>query len=166
MGDTSFGMRLRIAREKAGLKQSDVCETLGIPKVQTLSAYERGVNNPPIEVLKELSVQYGVSVDSLLFGENNLPTPKKTTEEYVRLLVEAAVHLDMEFVTKEDPFGGVSKYYLDLNGLGFQDFGQFVSRWSVLRELVANKTLSKEEYASVLLQRLEQLKLVPQDKEL
>lgn len=164
MGDTSFGMRLRMARERAGLKQSDVCETLGIQKVQTLSAYERGVNNPPIEVLKELSLQYGVSVDSLLFGENNLPAPKKTTEEYVRLLVEAAVHLDMEFVVKEDALGVNTKYYLDMNSLGFQDFGQFVSRWSTLRTLAENGTLSKEEYASVLLQRLGQLKLVPRER--
>lgn len=164
MGDTALGMRLRMAREKAGLKQADVCEAMGIQKVQTLSAYERGVNNPPLEVLKELSQRYGVSLDSLVFGESQQPAPKRTTEEYVRLLVEAAVHLDMEFVTKEEPYNGISKYYLDLNRVEFENFGDFVARWSVLRQLVDNGTLSFAEYVSVLMQRLADLQLKPVQK--
>jgi len=164
MGDTALGMRLRMAREKAGLKQADVCEAMGIQKVQTLSAYERGVNNPPLEVLKELSQRYGVSLDSLVFGESQQPAPKRTTEEYVRLLVEAAVHLDMEFVTKEEPYSGISKYFLDLNRVEFENFGDFVARWSVLRQLVDNGTLSFAEYVSVLMQRLADLQLKPVQK--
>lgn len=161
MADVALGMRLRMAREKAGLKQADVCEEMGIQKVQTLSAYERGVNNPPIEVLKELSMRYGVSIDSLVFGESALPAPKKTTEEYVRLLVEAAVHLNLDFVTKEEAYSGVRNHYLDLNAIGFENFDSFVDKWSVLRALTDNGTLSMEEYEAVLMQRLASLKLNP-----
>ena len=55
MGNSEFGARLKKAREDAGKKQVEVCNIIGIPKVQTLSAYERGVNFPPIETLKKLA---------------------------------------------------------------------------------------------------------------
>ena len=134
-------------------------------KVQTLSAYERGVNNPPIEILKELSLQYGVTIDSLVFGENVSPSKRKTTEEYVRQLVESAVFLDLDFIVREDPYGAQNKYYLDMNVFPFEAFDAFVEKWVTLEELQDNGTITTEEYEQLLMARLCSLKLIPKKEE-
>ncbi|MFM8943918.1 MAG: helix-turn-helix domain-containing protein [Actinomycetota bacterium] len=61
----TFGQRLREARLRAGLSQSDVEETSGIPKAR-LSRYENGHVAPSIQTLERLAVALGVSEASLL----------------------------------------------------------------------------------------------------
>lgn len=63
--DRTFGQRLREARVKAGMSQSDVEEISGIPKAR-LSRYENGHVAPSIQTLERLAVALGVSEASLL----------------------------------------------------------------------------------------------------
>lgn len=56
---------LKEARIKAGLTQSDVSEALGYTTPQFISNWERGVSQPPIDVLKKIARLYKVSDEEL-----------------------------------------------------------------------------------------------------
>ena len=63
--ERTFGQRLREARIRAGMSQSDVEEISGIPKAR-LSRYENGHVAPSIQTLERLAAALGVSEASLL----------------------------------------------------------------------------------------------------
>lgn len=60
-----LGARIRLQREKRGLKQNDVAHALQISP-QAVSKWERGENSPDIILLVPLAKLLGVSVDWLL----------------------------------------------------------------------------------------------------
>jgi transcriptional regulator with XRE-family HTH domain len=64
----TFGQRLREARIRAGLSQSDLEERSGIPKAR-LSRYENGHVSPSIHTLERLARALEVSEASLLGDE-------------------------------------------------------------------------------------------------
>lgn len=74
-----IGNRLREARERKNLKQTQVMAKTGINN-KTLSGYEKGVSEPDLETLRILSELYGVSVD-WLSGKD------KTKEDHRRDLI-------------------------------------------------------------------------------
>lgn len=57
--------RLRIARENADLKQTDVAKLTNINN-KTLSGYENGVSNPDPDTIATLAQLYKVTTDYLL----------------------------------------------------------------------------------------------------
>ncbi|HUW62770.1 MAG TPA: helix-turn-helix domain-containing protein [Candidatus Bathyarchaeia archaeon] len=63
-----LGNRIRARREKLGLKQQDVANSLGISP-QAVSKWERGENAPDITVLEPLARLLGVSADWLLSAQ-------------------------------------------------------------------------------------------------
>ena len=63
--ETTFGQRLRHARQEAGLSQSELEIRSGIPKAR-LSRYENGHVLPSIGTLGKLSKALGVSEANLL----------------------------------------------------------------------------------------------------
>lgn len=65
MADVTFGQRLREARIKAGLSQSDLERRSGIPKT-TLSRYENDRILPSIHTLHTLAYSLGVTEGSLI----------------------------------------------------------------------------------------------------
>lgn len=65
---TSLGDRLKIARQKRGLKQVDVRERTSINN-KTLSGYENNVSEPDRNTLIVLAKLYEVSYEWLLTGE-------------------------------------------------------------------------------------------------
>ena len=62
-----LGRKLKEARNAAKLSQERVAEVIG-SHVVTISKYERGVQDPNTELLREMARLYGVSVDWLLTG--------------------------------------------------------------------------------------------------
>lgn len=70
--------RLRIAREFAGLDQSDIADELGIGRV-AISNYERGVTEPKKLVINAWAVVTDVDVEWIKTGElpNLRPTDYK-----------------------------------------------------------------------------------------
>ena len=159
MGNTELGSRLKQAREQSGMKQSEVCESAGIPKVQTLSAYERGVNSPPLETLKNLARLFGVSTDWLLFGECCAPMKEKTPHEYVAQLVYAADHLKMSFQHEYLPGSFDHIVTLNLFSSPYKEMDSFVEKWERLRELLDKKIIEQHEYDELMKQRLNTLVL-------
>ncbi len=65
LGD--LGRRIRLRREKRGLKQSDIAHALQI-SAQAVSKWERGENAPDIAVLVDLARLLEVSTDWILGG--------------------------------------------------------------------------------------------------
>ena len=70
-----FGDRLRDARERLDLKQTDVASATGINN-KILSGYERNISQPSLENLKTLCEYYNISSDEILECH-----PKKRNEE-------------------------------------------------------------------------------------
>lgn len=81
-----FGNRLREARLKAGLSQSELEELSGIPKAR-LSRYENGHVEPSIQTLARLSSALNVSEASLLGN------PHTVMEPFFNTLTERGVTL-------------------------------------------------------------------------
>jgi transcriptional regulator with XRE-family HTH domain len=71
-----LGEKLRQIREAFGLSQTGMVERLGNPEGilgTSISAYERGVREPPLLVLLEYARLAHVSVDMLIDDELDLP---------------------------------------------------------------------------------------------
>ena len=67
-----LGRRLKEARNTAELSQEQVAEVIG-SHVVTVSKYERGVQDPNTQLLRDMARLYGVSVDWLLTGGQGDP---------------------------------------------------------------------------------------------
>lgn len=78
-----IGDRLREARERKNLKQTQVKSRTGINN-KTLSGYENGVSEPDLETLRILADLYEVSVDWLT-GRTDNPTEIVTDESKERI---------------------------------------------------------------------------------
>ena len=59
---------LKRKRQEVGLTQSQVAEKLGYSSPQFVSNWERGLANPPVFILKNLTKLYRVSPDEM-FGK-------------------------------------------------------------------------------------------------
>ncbi|MEA0563316.1 helix-turn-helix domain-containing protein [Lysinibacillus irui] len=77
---STLGDRLRIARQKSGLRQTQVKERTNINN-KTLSGYENNVSEPDMNTLTVLTELYGVSYEWLLTGEGEMTvnTTKKSS---------------------------------------------------------------------------------------
>lgn len=71
----TVGERLRIARDRKGVKQTKVSKDTGINN-KTLSGYERNISEPDLDTIKILADYYNISLDFLL-GKTNEITPYK-----------------------------------------------------------------------------------------
>ena len=60
----SFGTNLQYLRKKKGMTQEALAETLDVSR-QTVSKWENGVTLPDIQLLPELSILLGASIDAL-----------------------------------------------------------------------------------------------------
>lgn len=142
---------MKYARERTKLKQKEVCDSIGIPKVQTLSAYERGVNSPPIETLKKLSQLYHVSIDWIVCGEEFREITGLGKADLIENLFNAANSLGLDIGPElnydNEPTG---KYVIWLQNDKLRGFNSLVGdliRLYSLREILSSddcKTLVKK----------------------
>ena len=64
-GQTKFNIRLKAARNFYGLTQEEASAALHICR-STYAYYETGKTEPPLEILRDIAIFYGVSADYLL----------------------------------------------------------------------------------------------------
>ena len=64
MGDR-FNENLKMARERKGLSQKDIAESIGVAK-STYSLYESGNREPNVQTIKKIADILSVSADELL----------------------------------------------------------------------------------------------------
>lgn len=75
--ENTYGIAIRAARKRAGLRQKDVADALGMTS-QGIHRYERGGASPPLDKLVTMARMFGVSVDGLLGLEQPSWTLQKT----------------------------------------------------------------------------------------
>ncbi|AVK98889.1 helix-turn-helix transcriptional regulator [Lysinibacillus sphaericus] len=80
----TLGDRLRIARQKSGLKQTQVKERTNINN-KTLSGYENNVSEPDMNTLATLTELYEVSYKWLLTGEGEMNIPRQIEKKVSNL---------------------------------------------------------------------------------
>lgn len=87
-----IGHNLKKYREDKALSQSDVAGKLFVTR-QCVSKWEKGVTQPDVEMLKKLSILYGVSIDALVADnyEQPEPIPEKKDKNLTGLIINAAV---------------------------------------------------------------------------
>ena len=61
----TLGLRIRAAREHAGLEQGELAERAGVAR-GTLGAAERGQRTPPLDTLESIAKALQVSASALL----------------------------------------------------------------------------------------------------
>ncbi len=96
-----IGTKIKTLRLSRSMTQAQLAQKLGI-SVQAVSKWESGTNMPDIQLLPELSVIFGVSIDSLF----------DMTDECRMERIENGIY-DVRFLTAED-FAQQEKYLSDL----------------------------------------------------
>lgn len=153
MADKNIGQRLKEAREQKRLTQKEVIKKLGIPNVQTLSAYESGTNNPPMgTTFKQLLQLYGVSADWILFGDKRQNTAEKAPYDFFLQLVESVDFLGLELTISEGHYG--DKWLnIDLSTAKHEETEQFIEKWQRFRKLLDHGDLDRMDYEELLMKR-------------
>lgn len=101
------GKRIQEARKKAGMKQSDLAERLGVAVI-TIGQYERGKRQPRIEQLKSIASALNVDVNWLMNGQTLEERDQVWKDQVARRFEEATSHQKQRspFKPGESYFGG------------------------------------------------------------
>lgn len=89
LANMDFAHRLAAARREKGLTQQVLADRIGI-HVSQLRRYEAGTNQPTLDVLRAIAVALSVSIDTLVFGDDE----RGPRTDALRLRMEALDHLD------------------------------------------------------------------------
>lgn len=91
----SFPERLRRLRRERDWSQGQLAKKVGID-IQRISKYERGLSNPPLEVLACMAQVLGVSVDYLLMGKSSKTENLKNAKLIEKIEELEALPLDYQ----------------------------------------------------------------------
>lgn len=86
------GKRIRECRKARGWTQNRLAEEIGFTGERHIQRIERGENSISIDKLMEVSQVFGVSVDFLLFGEN------QEKDERILAAVKALSENEIQFL--------------------------------------------------------------------
>ena len=100
----TFGERLRMARERAGLTQKDVYKALSITD-KSLSRYENNATSPGPDKIKALIELYNVSADFILGLSREMGRTYPNSSKAERKAAKAIACGDKELIEK---FQGLS----------------------------------------------------------
>lgn len=78
-----FGKQMRDIRRERNLTQDQVDETLCVSR-QAVSNWENNKNLPDIEQLIAISQNFGVTLDELILGENDMKNTETMREKLIR----------------------------------------------------------------------------------
>ena len=81
--------RLKYARKKIGLKQSEMAKKVGLSSYRSWQNYELGISDPNLDTLKKVADMADVPTSWLAFGEDS---PNMRVEAIDDRLMEAAIN--------------------------------------------------------------------------
>ncbi|HHT9121035.1 MAG TPA: helix-turn-helix domain-containing protein [Candidatus Hypogeohydataceae bacterium YC41] len=84
---SKIGNNIKKLRTKNGLSAQEFCKKVGITRVQSLYEYEKGLRIPKAKTLYNISVQFGLSMDSLFDIEEYVQVVS-TSEDIARNVYE------------------------------------------------------------------------------
>ena len=82
-----FNNRLYQLRKQKGLSQEELANRLNVSR-QTVSKWEVGDSTPDMEKLIAMSDLFGVSLDKLVMGKEEAPTPAAGKSEFAAVISE------------------------------------------------------------------------------
>ena len=88
------GSRLKKARKKAGLTQSELGKLIGVEK-STICSYEKETRNPTVDNILELIYVLGVSADYLLGTDKIIKTEVVENPRYRKMTKEEVMFIDI-----------------------------------------------------------------------
>jgi len=102
----SIQQRLIALRRGRDLTQHEMADAIGV-HVNQIRRYEAGSTQPSLEVLKKIAVAMSITIDSLVFDEQ-----ERGPDEQLKLQFEAISHLtsDEKQIVKELLDGMIIKY--------------------------------------------------------
>ncbi len=68
MNDKSIGQRIKAARQRAGVSQTELAAKMGRP-YQSIGQWERDLSSPKFSSLEEIADALGITAEELIFGE-------------------------------------------------------------------------------------------------
>lgn len=88
---TGIGQRIKAARLRLGISQTELAERLGLKSKSTICKIERGEDNLTTETIAKYAKALGVSIPYLLGREENKIVDIQSTrnEEFVELFTNA-----------------------------------------------------------------------------
>ena len=89
-----LGSRLKEARKKAGLTQSELGNLIGVGK-SAICSYEKETRNPTIDTIFELIYALGVSADYLLGTDNIIKTDVVDKQRYRTMTKEEVMFIEI-----------------------------------------------------------------------
>ncbi|MBR2848800.1 MAG: helix-turn-helix domain-containing protein [Clostridia bacterium] len=87
-------IRLKVARQRANLNQSELAKTVGVSR-STIAMWESGASQPDIEMILQLSHVLDISVGELLGEETDSPLPDPT---WINVLGRVAAGIPIEAI--------------------------------------------------------------------
>lgn len=144
-----FSVRIRELRESFGMTQKKFSQYIGT-KQQTLSAYERGLMKPPLDIVTEIAKKCNVSIDWLCGL-----TDKKNYKEEIKTFSDVIVILDRllsitklgAFLTDIDApsYSGPASYCPSLGALAFDNdtMTALIQEWEKYRNLGNDEELNQ-----------------------
>lgn len=81
--ETKMHEMLKKLRKKGGFTQDMISAVCGVG-ISTYKAYENGTSIPNVKVLMSLSVFFGVSTDTIIFGDESSESLKKELDDMVK----------------------------------------------------------------------------------
>ena len=86
MNQEKFGNFIKEIRKKNNLTQKEFADKFGIT-YQAVSKWERGLNLPDINILKDICTEYSISLDDILNGNSLNKNKKKGTKNLIIFLI-------------------------------------------------------------------------------
>ena len=102
----SIQQRLITLRKERDLTQQEMADAIGV-HVNQIRRYEAGATQPSLEALKKIAVAMSITIDSLVFDEE-----ERSPDEQLKLQFEAISHLSAneKQIVKELLDGMIIKY--------------------------------------------------------
>lgn len=110
-----LGERIKLRRIELGLTQKDLAKKLNI-SFQTISKYEKDINQPDAEKLSLLSNALDCSTDYLL-GKINSPNIQTISDNEITVTYDKKYPYDLTPEQAEKVFKLLKEYRLDVDGI-------------------------------------------------
>lgn len=90
MDPMKVGKFIKELRKKNNLTQAELADKYGVT-YQAVSKWERGINLPEVSLIKEMSKDFNISIESLLDGEVSQNNIKNNYKKYIVIIVTVLV---------------------------------------------------------------------------
>ena len=103
MGNIALGLRIKKARQDAGLTQKELGEAIGASR-GAVSMWESGSNEPNFQTLQAIARVLGVRYDVLMLGEEEASrrVPASILQKYGGYVSSALDYMDAQIAFQED----------------------------------------------------------------